>query len=451
MNKMMLKAGVFALSVISVSVMAKVTPEEAARLGQDLTPVGAEMAGNADGSIPAWDGGYSVTAEGEIPARPADPFADDQVLFTITHDNLDEHKDMLSAGQIAMFDKYPEYKMHIYPTRRSAAYPQAVYDVIKENALNAELVAGGNGLENFKMHVPFPIPENGLEVIWNHITRYRGGAVERLVNQFPVLEDGNFVPVLLRESLAFPEYMASGREAADDNILFYFLQEVLAPARQTGTVLLVHETINQVKEGRRAWLYNAGQRRVRRAPNVAYDGPGTASDGLRTSDGLDMFNGAPNKYNWELVGKREMYIPYNNYKLMDPELSYDDIINPGHMDQDLVRYEKHRVWEVKATLKDGERHIYQTRHMFIDEDTWTASVIDHYDNRGELWRVGEAYNTQFYYHDTPWMAAEALYDLNSGRYVVLGLANEESEYMNFEIEPERSDFSTSALRRMGIR
>lgn len=451
MNKMMLKAGVFALSVVSASVMAKVTPEEAARLGQDLTPVGAEMAANADGSIPAWNGGYSVKADGEIPSRPADPFADDQVLFTITHDNLDEHKDMLSAGQIAMFEKYPSYKMHIYPTHRSAAYPQEVYDVIKENAANAEMVAGGNGLENFKMHVPFPIPENGLEVIWNHITRYRGGAVERLVNQFPVLEDGNFVPVLLRESLVFPEYMASGREAADDNILFYFLQEVLAPARQTGTVLLVHETINQVKEGRRAWLYNAGQRRVRRAPNVAYDGPGTASDGLRTSDGLDMFNGAPNKYNWELVGKREMYIPYNNFKLMDTALTYDEIINPGHMDQDLVRYEKHRVWEVKATLKDGERHIYQTRHMFIDEDTWTASVIDHYDNRGELWRVGEAYNTQFYYHDTPWMAAEALYDLNSGRYVVLGLANEESEYMNFEIEPERSDFSTSALRRKGIR
>lgn len=451
MNKTMLKAGVFALSVISASVMAKVTPEEAARLGNDLTPVGAEMAGNADGSIPAWTGGYSVKADGEIPSRPADPYADDEILFTITSANLDEHKDMLSAGQVAMFEKYPDYKMNIYPTHRSAAYPQEVYDVIKENATNAEMVAGGNGLENFKMHVPFPIPKNGLEVIWNHITRYRGGAVERLVNQFPVLEDGNFVPVLLRESLVFPEYMVSGREEADDNILFYFLQEVLAPARQTGTVLLVHETINQVKEGRRAWLYNAGQRRVRRAPNVSYDGPGTASDGLRTSDGLDMFNGAPNKYNWELVGKRELYIPYNNYKLMDTSLSYDDILNAGHMDQDLVRYEKHRVWEVKATLKDGERHIYQTRHMYFDEDTWTASVIDHYDNRGELWRVGEAYNTQFYYHDTPWMAAEALYDLNSGRFVVLGLANEESEYMDFDIEPDRSDFSTSALRRMGIR
>lgn len=451
MNKLMLKAGVFALSVISASVMAKVSPEEAARLGQDLTPVGAEMAGNADGSIPAWTGGYSVKAEGEIPMRPADPFADDEILFTITNANLDQHKEFLSPGQIAMFNKYPDYKMNIYPTRRTAAYPQEVYDVIAKNAVNAELVAGGNGLANFDKHVPFPIPANGLEVIWNHVTRYRGGAVQRLVNQFPVLEDGNFVPVLLRESLVFPEYMQSGRTEDDDNVLFYFLQEVLAPARLTGTVLLVHETIDQVKEGRRAWLYNAGQRRVRRAPNVAYDGPGTASDGLRTSDGLDMYNGAPDKYEWELVGKREMYIGYNNYKLMDPSLTYDEIINAGHMNQDLIRYEKHRVWEVKATLKDGERHIYAVRHMFFDEDTWGASVVDHYDGRGELWRVGEAYNTQFYYHDTPWNAAEALYDLNSGRYIVLGLANEESEFMNFDIEPERRDFSTSALRRMGIR
>ncbi|MRJ40707.1 MULTISPECIES: DUF1329 domain-containing protein [Idiomarina] len=451
MNKMMLKAGIFALSVVSASVMAKVSPDEANRLGQDLTPVGAEMAANADGSIPAWTGGYSVKADGEVPDRPADPFADEQPILTITPANVDQHANMLSPGQVAMFKKYPDFKIHVYPTHRTAAYPQAVYDVIKKNALNAELISGGNGLANFEKHIPFPIPSSGVEAVWNHITRYRGGSVQRLVNQFPVLENGSFVPVLLRESLVVPEYLASGRESADDNVLFYFLQEVLAPARMTGTVLLLHETIDQVKEARRAWLYNAGQRRVRKAPSVAYDGPGTASDGLRTSDGLDMFNGAPDKYNWELVGKREMYIPYNNYKLMDTSLSYDDIIGPGHMNQDYVRYEKHRVWEVKGTLKDGERHIYATRHMFIDEDTWTASVIDQYDGRGELWRVAEAYNTQFYYHDTPWMAAEALYDLNSGRYILLGLSNEESEFMNFGIKMSRSDFSTGSLRRMGIR
>lgn len=449
MNKLILKASFFALSVVSANVIAKVSPEEAARLGQDLTFIGAEKAGNADGSIPAWTGGYSDHSVEEV--RGTNPFASDKILFTITAQNVAQYKDQLSPGQVAMFKKYPDYKMNVYPTHRSATYPDKLMPVIQKNAKNTELVAGGNGLENFDTTIPFPIPQNGLEIIWNHITRYRGGKVTRHVNQFPVLANGDYVPVELRETLVFPEYLQSGRQAADDNVLFYFMQEVLAPARLTGTVLLVHETINQVKEARRAWIYNAGQRRVRRAPNVAYDGPGTASDGLRTSDNLDMFNGAPDKYNWKLVGKKEMYIPYNNYKMMDPKLSYDQIINAGHMNPEYVRYEKHRVWVVEGTLKDGERHIYSKRTLYVDEDTWTASVIDHYDGRGDLWRVAEAYNVQFYNQDVPWMAAEALYDLNSGRYLVLGLANEESEYIDWDIEPERDDFTTNALRRMGIR
>ena len=450
MNKLMLKAGVFALSVISASVAAKVSPEQAARLGQDLTPIGAEKAGNADGSIPAWNGGYTDESVEEV--RGTNPFASDEILFTITHDNLEQYKENLTPGQIGMFEMYPSYKMNVYQTRRSATYPDTLWPQIQENAENAELVAGGNGIQNYSTTtVPFPIPENGVEAVWNHITRYRGGAVTRNVAQFPVLSNGDYVPVELKETLVFPEYLATGREADDDNVLFYFLQEVEAPARLTGTVLLVHETINQVKEGRRAWIYNAGQRRVRRAPNVAYDGPGTAADGLRTSDNLDMYNGAPDKYNWELKGKEEVYIPYNNFQIMDPELDYEDIIQAGHMNQDLIRYEKHRVWVVEGTLKDGERHIYSKRTMYLDEDTWTASLVDHYDGRGELWLVGEALNTQFYNVNVPWMAAEALYDLNSGRYISLGLGNEERDYMDWDIEPKREDFSTNALRRAGIR
>ncbi|MGM0526534.1 MAG: DUF1329 domain-containing protein [Pseudomonadota bacterium] len=450
MNKLMLKAGVFALSVISASVAAKVSPDEAARLGQDLTPIGAEKAANADGSIPAWGGGYSDSSVGQV--RGTNPFADDEILFTITSSNLNEYRDNLTPGQIAMFDKYPDYKMNVYKTRRTATYPDELWPKIQKNAENAELVAGGNGIQDYETTtIPFPIPKSGVEAVWNHITRFRGGAVTRHVAQFPVLSNGDFVPVELKETLVFPEYLATGREEDDDNVLFYFLQEVEAPARLTGTVLLVHETINQVKEGRRAWIYNAGQRRVRRAPNVAYDGPGTASDGLRTSDNLDMYNGAPDKYNWELKGKKEVYIPYNNYEIMNPELDYEDIIQAGHMNQDLIRYEKHRVWEVEGTLKDGERHIYSKRTMYLDEDTWTASIVDHYDGRGDLWRVGEALNTQFYNVDVPWMAAEALYDLSSGRYISLGLGNEERKYMEWDIEPKREDFSTNALRRAGIR
>lgn len=451
MKKMMLTAGVMAVSLLSASVHAAVSEEEAARLGDDLTPMGAERAGSEDGRIPAWDGGLS--RPGEDMNRPQNPFPDDEPLYVITHDNLEEHKDRLSPGQIAMFERYDTWQIPVYETRRTAAYPDEIYEYVAQNAVNASLVEGGSGLDGFEYFVPFPIPESGLEVIWNHLTRYRGGAVQRTVGQFPVHSNGRYETVRLREQLVWPEYLRGGRdEDADENILFYFLQEVLAPSRLTGTILLVHDTIDQVKESRRAWLYNAGQRRVRRAPNVAYDGPGTAADGLRTSDNLDMYNGAPDKYDWELIGKKEMYIPYNNYKLMDENLSYDDILMVGHMDPEHVRYELHRVWHVEATLKDGERHIYERRSFFIDEDTWTASVIDHYDGRGDLWRVGQAYNVQFYGAETPWMAAEGLYDLNNGRYLVLGLGNEEGDnYMNFDIEPRRSDYTTSALRRMGRR
>lgn len=450
MKKTMFSAGIMALTLLSASVYAAVTPEEAARLNKDLTPLGAERAGNADGTIPAWDGGYSNL--GVDKNRPKNIFADEKPLFVITHDNLDEHKDKLSPGQIAMFERYKTWQMPVYKSHRTAAYPQELYDIVAQNAVNTSLVENGSGLHNFSNVIPFPIPNSGLEVIWNHLTRYRGGAAERTIGQFPVQSNGSFEMVRLKEHLVWPEHFEKGRDAtADDNILFYFLQQVLAPARLTGTVLLVHDTIDQVKEGRRAWIYNAGQRRVRRAPNVAYDGPGTASDGLRTSDGLDMFNGAPDKYEWKLVGKKEMYIPYNSYGLMDTNLSYKDIIQPGHLNPEYLRYELHRVWVVEASLKSGERHIYTKRNFFIDEDTWTAAVVDHYDSRGELWKVGEAYNAQFYAYDVPWMAAEALYDLNNGRYITLGLANEEESYMNFELQPRRSDYTTQALRRIGIR
>ena len=225
----------------------------------------------------------------------------------------------------------------------------------------------------------------------------------------------------------------------------------LVHADLAGNVLLVHETINQVKEPRRAWLYNSGQRRVRRAPNVAYDGPGTAADGQRTSDNLDLYNGAPDRYNWELKGKKELYIPYNSYRLTDESLSYDDIIKPGHVDQGLTRYELHRVWHVTATLKDGERHVYGKRDFYIDEDTWQIAAVDHYDGRGNLWRVAEAHAMQIYDANIPAYAFETLYDLLSGRYLVMGLTNEEDEPYQYGTERRSREYTPAALRRDGVR
>jgi hypothetical protein len=445
-------AAVIALS--APLAQAGISPEEAARLGGvELTPVGAERAANADGTIPEWTGGIQELPAGFTPGeRLVDPFPNDKPLYTITAANHEQYAELLSPGQVALLKRYPDtFRMDVYPTRRSAGYPEEEYAKIKEGAVTGDMVPGGNGLVNFNGNILFPIPSEGLHVIWNHIVRYRvpRSDFQRRYTQIPVQTNGNFSPVLFEEEAIFAVRVPNNPYP---NRLFVFLQRILAPARLEGDVLLIHENIDQVKEPRSAWIYNAGQRRVRRAPNIAYDGPGTASDGLRTADDLDLYNGAPDRYNWELVGKREMIIPYNSYKLWDGELKYKDIIQPGHMNPDYTRYEKHRVWVVDATLKEGSRHIYARRTFYVDEDTWQIAIVDHYDGRGELWKVREAHPLVHYQVKVPWLAADSLHDLNSGRYLVIGLDNEEGRYTyDFEFETGFENFTPQALRRAGRR
>ena len=451
-TRSLLQAGVLGLSLLATSVMAAVPAGEAAKLGNTLTPMGAEKAGNADGSIGPWQP-LSKTA-GSVDGKGflADPYGTEQPLFTITAQNADQYKDKLSPGQMAMLKRYPDtYKLPVYKTHRGSTVPAEVFAAIKENATQATLVEGGNGLNNFRTAVPFPIPQNGLEVIWNHITRYRGGSVSRQVIQATPQQNGSFNPVSFSDQFVFRDRMKDYDPNNPGNILFYFKQEVTAPARLAGTVLLVHETLDQVKEPRKAWIYNAGQRRVRQAPQVSYDGPGTAADGLRTPDNLDMFNGAPDRYDWKLEGKKELYIASNAFKLDDPKLKYADIIKAGHINQDLARYELRRVWHVVATLKPGQRHIYAKRDFYIDEDTWQAAVIDQYDGRNQLWRVSEAHSQPYYNVEVPWITLEAIYDLQSGRYLALGMKNEEKRAYNFNFTASKADFQPAALRQSGIR
>lgn len=437
--------------MVSSHSMAAVSQEEASRLGKTLTPIGAEKAGNGD-EIPEWSGGLTEAPAGyKGDGRYNDPFAQDEELFRIDQSNVDKYADNLSPGQIATIKAYDDYFIPVYKTRRTGTYPEEVQEKTVENATTVELIESGNGLENYQTATPFPIPQNGLEVIFNHITRYRGGSFTRNVAQVTPQPNGDFSPVRFTESFTERVALEDYEPGNDENVMFYFKQAITAPSRLAGNVLLVHETINQVEEPRRAWLYNSGQRRVRRAPNVAYDGPGTAADGQRTSDNLDLYNGAPDRYNWELKGKKELYIPYNSYRLASEDLSYEDIIKPGHIDQSLARYELHRVWHVTATLKDGERHVYGKRDFYIDEDTWQIAVVDHYDGRGNLWRVAESHNMQIYDANIPAYAFETLYDLLSGRYLVMGLTNEESDPYEYGTERHSREYTPAALRRDGVR
>ena len=427
-------------------------PLEAHRLSEDLTPVGAVRAGNEAGTIPAWEGGITSPPAGySVGDHHPNPFPDDEVLFEISAANMSDYAENLTPGQQALLQRYPDtYKMKVYQSRRTASFPQRTYDMTIENARAGALTPDGEGVLNVAEGFPFPFPEEPQELIWNHKLKYKGIGGVRYNNQVAPTADGSYTVVKLREEL-LGLYYKEGLTLGDiGNILLYFYQVVEAPARLAGNVLLVHETLNQVDQPRQAWIYNPGQRRVRRAPNVAYDNPGTASDGLRTNDMTDMFNGAMDRFDWEIVGKREIYVPYNSYDVHSDSLELDEIVQAGHLNADLMRYELHRVWVVDARLKEGTRHINSRRTFYLDEDSYQIMLVDHYDGRGEMWRVSEAHSINYYEVPTFWSTLEAHYDLQSGRYVVNGLDNQDA-INTFNVELSAGQYTPQALRKRGRR
>jgi hypothetical protein len=453
MKKPIVLSLLFATAFLSPLVRAAVSETEAARLGKDLTPLGAERAGNADGSIPAWTGGITTPPAGyKVGDHHPDPFASDQPLYTVTPANAAQYESKLTVGTLALLKAYADYKLIVYPSHRSASNPQRVYDATRTNAGAAQLISNGNGIGGAIVGVPFPIPQSGLEVMWNFLTRYRGVAAARHIGQAAVERRGGYQLVQFEDEFLFnyarPDITA--QELQDSNVLVYFKQAVVAPARLAGDVLAVHETLDQVKEPRRAWVYNRGRRRVTRAPNVAYDNPGTAADGQRTSDQFDMFNGAPDRYEWKLVGKKEMLVPYNSYALHSDKLKNSDILKPLHLNQDLARYELHRVWVVDATLKPGTSHLYARRTFYIDEDSWQVLAADQYDARLQMWRVSEAHCINYYDAQTFWSTLEVHMDLQNGRYLAVGLDNENAMY-DFNLKRTPADFTPDSLRREGVR
>jgi hypothetical protein len=441
-RKIFAAAGMGMLAVVfSGTATAKVDAAKAEELKTTLTPLGGEKAANKDGSIPAWDGGLSkpVAGFGGAGKRYVDPFPGDKPKFTIGKDNLAQYQAKLTPGQLALFAKYGTYKMNVYETRRTFANPQFVYDAAFKNATTGNLTGNGETLNGAITGTPFPIPGNGQEVMWNHKLRFQDVSKRRWNNQFAVTTSGDYNLVKIQEDAKFPYSEPKATLEGLNNVGIYFLQMTTAPARLAGTILLVHETLDQIKEARRAWQYNPGQKRLRRAPNVGYDNPGTASDGLRTNDQLDIFNGAMDRYEWKLVGKKEFYVPANSYVLHDAKYKYKDIVKKGHINQDLARYELRRVWVVEANLRKGTSHIYKKRTFYAEEDGWQIVAVDVYDNRDQLWRVQEAHTVIAY--DKPYQlpVCETTYDLQGNRYLVMALNNEDAETASKEFDSSYFD------------
>ena len=360
-NKNAILGGLMALTVAAAPVSAAVSSSQAARLGNELTPFGSPKAGNDAGTIPAWDGGITEPPagyEGSGDFHP-NPYPDDQVLFTINASNAEQYSEHLTDGLKAMLDTYPTtFRIPVYQTRRSHSVPDWVAQNTRENATSAEIVGAGAGIDGAFGGYPFPIlhgndEQKAWQVIWNHLTRWRGISLTRRASEVAVQQNGDYTLVTSQQEAFFNFYNPEGGEDQLENVIFYYLSFTQSPPRLAGGAILVHETMNQIINPRNGWGYNAGQRRVRRAPNLGYDSPIAAADNLRTADDTDIFNGALDRYNWTYEGKREIYVPYNNYEIAQEGLPYSEILGMSHLNPDLMRWELHRVHVVTATLKDG--------------------------------------------------------------------------------------------------
>jgi len=437
------------LAPVAPAAWGAVSEAEAARLETDLTPMGAERAGNPEGTIPGWTGGITAPPPDYEPGQHhPDPYASDPVLFTVTAADLDARGSLLCDGQKALLRAHPEsWRMHVYPTRRSASYPAWVYEAVRANATRASVVLEGKGsVEGARVGPPFPIPKSGVEVIWNHNLRWRGARVQRSEGIAAVTRRGNYRVVLLEQVLGLP-YGAQRPDAFGKefpNVLLALKAKVVAPSRIAGDASLVIEPIDQTDDPRKAWIYSRDLRRVFRVPWVAYDFPAPHSDNLRTVDDAWLFNGPPDRFEWELLGKREMLIPYNAYRLHGSSVGPADILRPHHIEPDLARYELHRVWVVQATLKPGAKHIYSRRVFYLDEDSWQIAVAESYDLKGRLWRVNEAHAINYYDVPVLWSTLEVYQDLEQDRYLVTGLDNDRNTY-RFSEGSDPREFSPNAL------
>ncbi len=436
-------------SCLLLTAFALQVQAQSARLGQDLTPLGGERAGNAAGTIPGWEGGLTQPpANYRAGMHHPDPYAQDAVLYQVNSQNLAQYQAQLPAGLQALLEKNPDYFLRVFPTRRSAAAPQRIYDATRFNAQSAELISGGNGVAGVAAGIPFPLPQTGQEAIWNHIMRYRGEQISFVTNQAAVLANGSYNLLKLERDI----YFLYGREGVTpqdlDNTLFYYKYKVVAPSKLSGSALVVQETLDQVLAIRKAWRFSRGERRVRRLPMLAYDTLQPDTNGLATADQVDVYNGAPDRYEWQLLGKQEMLVPYNSYAVHQQGIPYDSILQRDTVNPQLLRYELHRVWVVEADLRKGFSHPYAKRRFYIDEDSWQVLTVDLYDKAGELIGMQESHPISYY--DVPMFGStlETIYDFKGKRYFVDGLDNNEPMY-NFKAKLSPRDFTAQALRREG--
>ncbi|TDV72648.1 DUF1329 domain-containing protein [Pseudomonas sp. LP_7_YM] len=403
---------------------AAVTAQEASALGKDLTLFGAIQAGNADGSIPAYDGGLHKSPAGFTADSGfwVDPFKEEKPLLRIDGKNVDKYADKLSEGQKTLLKKYPDYYLDIYPSHRTTAYPKEVLDATVRNASGCTTRNNGLAVDPVcRGGLPFPIPKNGNEVMWNQQLRYKigpGYSTTSSSNSWVI--DANGSVTKTAEQRTFEEQPFYQVKQADRDPEMYARVYALDkyPARSAGQLIVLDDYLDPIAKPRRAWSYTPGQRRIKLAPEFGYDTPVSNQGGVNLFDELQMFSGAQDRFDYKLVGRKEMYLPYNAYKFYF-DCKQEDQFLAHHANPACERWELHRVWVVEATLKPGMRHVYSKRTYYLDEDTFGIGLYDAWDASGALYRSLFLSGVQLYDKDLPYNVKNVSYDFNKGMWALV--------------------------------
>jgi hypothetical protein len=451
-RKLALMAGASAVA-LNIRISKARAAADPSLLTTTLTPLGSERAGNADGSIPAWTGGYTTLPSGWQPGQSMpDFFADDQPVVVIDSSNMAEHADRLSEGTMAMMKKYG-FSIKVYPTHRTACAPQWVYDNIAKNATAAQPVAKGItwGFTNAYGGIPFPIPDTsdplmaGAQIIWNHNARWWGYSFESTPYSIVVNNGAPVVSAYSQTQYTFPYYDQGGSLATYSGLISKQIAMQLAPANIRGQQIdsWIYSDPSQHPED--VWEVLQGQGRIRKAPEVSYDTPSQFLDGVTNYDEYYGFNNSLQKYQWKYITKKEMYIPYNNNALANAP--YQQALLPHFVNPDLVRWELHRVWVVEATLAPGERNVLARRMLYVDEDTYTCAFVDAWDANDNLFHVNHVY--QWVRPDAPGSMYfnNAIFNLQTDDYAVAsGPFNEQAHpSVYFDKHFPETDFNPEVM------
>lgn len=447
------------LIFLSEASLAAVSSQEAKQLGTTLTIWGAETAGSKDGAIPAYTGDGVKPPASYDPKKPGqkpDPW-NEKPLLVITGQNYTQYSERLTDGQKALFKIHPEFRMNVFATHRTAAYPKYVLDNTMKNATSCKAIDNELRLEGCYGGIPFPIPKTGNQVMWNHLAGFEAASWVGVSSNWLVPPNG--APVLQSTSRATQESpfynpKNSGTNTPND---FYWKVRVddLSPARRVGQKTLILDALDQFKVGRRAYQYIPGQRRVKLAPDLSYDTPSPFTSGGSTMDETKGYLGSLDRYDWKLVGKQEKYIIYNAFAFNDYKTCPDAKLTATKFfpNPECARWELHRVWVVEGTLKPGFRHIYKKRTYYWDEDGYLAGQGEAYDAAGKLYRIAVPVHIPFYNGPGATVSSTYFLDLLTGTWAINGSGSCGDETCGWYLTPSLGDiyYSPEAMAGEGIR